>query len=52
VLFAVTDDSPARPGLRVIGARSGGVARYAGTSMAAPVVARDLAAQLSAALRR
>lgn len=51
VRFAVTDDSPARPGLRVIGTRSGGFARYSGTSMAAPVVARDLAAELSAAER-
>jgi hypothetical protein len=51
VLFAVTDDSPARPGVRVVGTRSGGFARYAGASMAAPAVARDLALRISAGLR-
>ncbi len=44
---AIADETPAHPGIRVAGQRSGSVARFNGTSMAAPQAARWIANQLA-----
>lgn len=46
--FAVADESPAKPGIRVCGNLTGSVNRMNGTSIAAPQVARWLAGRLAA----
>lgn len=45
---AIADETPAHAGIRVAGQRSGSVARFNGTSVAAPQAARWIANQLAA----